>query len=113
MEDADRPASGAPADDASTPFDLPSGATLYRVRCPPATARRVLRYDHHRVRIDGQLGVLVTYPLMGQPLDAAVDVWIVVHASASRHPPAPHEVQSLLDGLTVVPIEDAKWDADD
>lgn len=103
---ADRSRADTPAATPSAPFDLPPDATLYRARCPAATAQRLLPYDHHRVRVNDQLGVLVTYPLMGQPLGASVDVWIVVHASASQHPTAPDEVQSVVDALTVVPTDD-------
>ena len=89
------------------PFGVPAGAEIYLVSCGVDVARRLLRFDHHRVRVDGKLGVLVTYPLMGRQLTGPVDLWIVVHDSASRHPTAPAEAQAIVDALVAVPITSA------
>jgi hypothetical protein len=62
-------------------------------------AEAILRFDHHRVKVGGRWGVLLTYYLM--PLEEAAEplmVRVVFHY-AEAHPLAPPEVQAVIEEL--------------
>ncbi len=64
-------------------------------------AEQLVRYDHHRVRINGRLGIMLTYHWL--PLEDAAETLllkVVFHDSASQHPPTPPEIQALVEQLT-------------
>jgi len=67
--------------------------------CPPELASRLLPYDHHTVRINNRSGVLITYPhLTLSELTQPVE-FQVVFEHITGHPPAPAEVQAIIDNL--------------
>lgn len=67
--------------------------------CTRQQADQLVRYDHHVVRVDGRPGVMLTYPWMPVEEHAGPFVLTVVFQYAEKHPPAPEEIQSLVDGL--------------
>jgi hypothetical protein len=85
--------------------------------CLPVTAERLRRYDHHRVRVDGCWGILLTYPWPPvEELRAAVVLRVVLHPAPDRamteeqvrrivraHPAAPAEIEALVAGLASAP----------
>ena len=75
--------------------------TRYAVAlCPPEQAALLLPYDHHTVRVDGQTGVLLTYPhLTKNELTQPVEFQIVFEHTTG-HPAAPPEAQAIIDLLT-------------
>lgn len=74
---------------------------------PVAHQRLLRRYDHHVVQIGGRPALLLTYewdtivrpPNTEWPFE-------VSFTYAAGHPVAPAEVQSVVDSLAFVPIED-------
>ena len=67
--------------------------------CPPEQAEQLANYDHHVVNVNGQAGVMLTYEWM--PLDEHTGPFVltVVFHYAGKHPPAPENIQSIVDGL--------------
>jgi len=67
--------------------------------CTRDQAAQIVNYDHHRVRVDGRLAVMLTYHWM--PLEEAAEPLILraVFQYAEKHPPAPPEVQTIIDQL--------------
>lgn len=67
--------------------------------CTRDQAAQIVNYDHHRVRVDGRLVVMLTYHWM--PLEEAAEPLILraVFQYAEKHPPAPLEVQTIIDQL--------------
>ena len=67
--------------------------------CTREQANQLVNYDHHVIRVNGQLGVMLTYEWM--PLDehAGLFVLTVVFHRAENHPRAPETVQAIVDGL--------------
>ncbi|HEY8833881.1 MAG TPA: hypothetical protein VIM21_15390 [Gemmatimonadaceae bacterium] len=70
--------------------------------CPIADVPLLLRYDHHTVSIDGRGALLLTYLWMerapenrGEMLDC-----VVSFTYAAGHPPAPPEVQAIVNRLS-------------
>jgi hypothetical protein len=65
-----------------------------------AQAACLVDYDHHRVRVSGELGVMLTYQWLTGDEAAEVRTLIVVFPPlpiALAHPPAPPEVQTVID----------------
>jgi len=69
--------------------------------CTRAQAKQLVDYDHHVVSVNGRLGVMLTYREGWMPDEehAGPFVLTVVFHHAEKHPPAPAEIQSLVDGL--------------
>src|SRR5215208_3025418 len=81
--------------------------------CTRNQAETLVRYDHHRVRVENRWGIMITYPWM--PLEEAQEPLIVkvlfnpaskynfssdqVRAMIFKHPLAPEEVQKIIDQL--------------
>ncbi len=81
--------------------------------CTRAQAEVLVRFDHHRVRIAGRWGIMITYPWL--PLEEAPDPLVVrvlfnpapqylpspdqVRQVVFKHPLAPAEVQAIVDQL--------------
>ena len=66
-------------------------------------AARLVGYDHHRVWVGEKLGVMLTYHWM--PLEEATEPLVLIvivppPVIAQAHPPAPPEVQAVVDQLT-------------
>jgi hypothetical protein len=67
--------------------------------CSNEQAAQLVNFDHHRVSVLGQAGVLLTYEWL--PLEEHVGPFVltVVFHHAEAHPPAPAEVQFIVDRL--------------
>ncbi len=67
--------------------------------CTRAQAEQLINYDHHRVMISEQPGVLLTYEWM--PIEEHVGPFVltVVFHHAEMHPRAPDEVQAIVNRL--------------
>jgi hypothetical protein len=91
----------------------------YQVRpalCGRAQARQLAAFDHHRVRIGGPWAIMLTYhwpsPDQGPEsylLKLVLDLGGSVapaeaQAAILQHPPAPVEVQALVDQLIVMEL---------
>lgn len=68
--------------------------------CSRAQAEQLVAYDHHVVRVHGRPGVMLTYEWMPLEEPAGPFLLTVVFHHADKHPPAPQEIQSLVDELT-------------
>lgn len=82
-------------------------------RCTREEAAALVGYDHHRVKVGGRWGILITYHWM--PLEEAQEplvVKVVFNPSPKhlpteeaarkmvfQHPLAPADVQEMIDGL--------------
>ena len=67
--------------------------------CTREQARQLVDFDHHTVRIQGRLGVMLTNEWMPLEEHAPPFLLTVVFRYADRHPAAPAEIQTLVDGL--------------
>lgn len=67
--------------------------------CTPEQAAQLVNYDHHRVTISGRVGVLLTYEWMPIEEHAGPFVLTVVFHHAEGHPPAPVEIQAVVNDL--------------
>ena len=67
--------------------------------CTQAQAGQLINYDHHRVTILGKTGVLLTHEWM--PIEEHIGPFVltVVFHHANTHPPAPDEIQTLVNRL--------------
>lgn len=81
--------------------------------CTRAQAEVLVRFDHHRVKVGGRWGIMITYPWM--PLEEAPEPLRVkvlfnpapkhmpspdqLRVMIFKHPLAPQEVQSIIDQL--------------
>ena len=68
--------------------------------CTREQAEQLVNYDHHVVRVNGRDGVLLTFNWMPLEEHTGPFVLTVVFHHAEKHPRAPAEIQSLVDGLT-------------
>lgn len=68
--------------------------------CTREQAEQLVSYDHHVVQVNDRPGVMLTYEWM--PLDEHTGPFIltVVFHHVEKHPRAPQEVQSVVDGLS-------------
>lgn len=73
--------------------------------CPPAAVAMLLRYDHHVVWIGERPALLLTYPWAVEGLaDSAAPLAFEVSFTYARgHPPAPREVQAVVDQIAFAP----------
>ena len=76
--------------------------------CPRAEAPQLLRYDHHVVRIQGRPALLLTYRWAEDSLGTgpAELPFEVSFTYAPGHPPAPPEIQRLVDSLSFTAVKD-------
>ncbi len=81
--------------------------------CTREQAEVLVRYDHHRVQVEGRWGILITYPWI--PLEETPEPLVAkvlfnpapkhlpspaqIHAVIFKHPLAPKEVQEIIDQL--------------
>ena len=67
--------------------------------CTRAQAEQLVNYDHHRINVSGRAGVLLTDEWM--PVDEHIGPFVltVVFHHADAHPPAPDEIQAIVDRL--------------
>ena len=56
-------------------------------------------YDHHVVLVDGRPGVMLTYEWMPVEEHSGPFVLTVVFHYAENHPPAPPEIQAVVNAL--------------
>lgn len=70
--------------------------------CPPASRALLLRYDHHVVWIEGRPALLLTYGWNVAPPAADDAAWPfeVSFTYPKGHPPAPMDVQVVIDRIT-------------
>ena len=62
-------------------------------------AGQLVNYDHHVVQVNGRPGVMLTYEWLPLEEHAGPFILTVVFQHAEKHPPAPGEIQTLVDGL--------------
>lgn len=67
--------------------------------CTREQAEALINYDHHTIRINGRAGIMLTYEWVPLEKHAPPFLLTVVFRYAEKHPPAPAEIQSLVDGL--------------
>ena len=67
--------------------------------CTREQASQLVDFDHHTVRINGRLGVMLTYEWMPLEEHAPPFLLTVVFRYADKHPTAPAEIQTLVDSL--------------
>ncbi len=67
--------------------------------CTREQAKQLADFDHHTVRINDQLGVMLTHQWMPLEEHAPPFVLTVVFRYADRHPAAPAEIQTLVNRL--------------
>lgn len=67
--------------------------------CTPAQARQLVDYDHHVVAVNGHPGVMLTYEWLPLEQHSGPFVLTVVFQHVDKHPPAPAEIQAIVDGL--------------
>ena len=67
--------------------------------CTRAQAEQLINYDHHCVTVLGNASVLLTYEWM--PIEEHVGPFVltVVFHHAEAHPPAPDDIQVIVNGL--------------
>lgn len=68
--------------------------------CTREQVEALVNYDHHTVRVDGRLGVMLTYEWMPVEEHSGPFVLTVVFHYAEKHPPAPEAIQSIVDQLS-------------
>jgi hypothetical protein len=67
--------------------------------CTRRQAGQLVDYDHHSVQVDGRAGVLLTHEWMPLEEHSGPFVLTVVFHYAEKHPPAPVNVQGVVDEL--------------
>jgi hypothetical protein len=81
--------------------------------CSRSQAETLVKFDHHRVKVENRWGILITYPWM--PLEEAQEPLIAkvlfnpapkhlptpeqIHRIIFQHPLAPEIVQAIIDQL--------------
>jgi hypothetical protein len=70
--------------------------------CSRVQAEQLMNYDHHVVQVNGRDGVMLTYREAWVPVEEHTGPFVltVVFHHAEKHPRAPEEIQSIVDGLT-------------
>ena len=68
--------------------------------CTRQQAEKLVGYDHHVVQVDGRAGVMLTNEWMPFEEHTGPFLLTVVFHYAEKHPPAPKEIQSIVDGLS-------------
>lgn len=67
--------------------------------CTREQAEQLVNYDHHVIHVNGRAGVLLTYEWMPLEEHTGPFVLTVVFHHAEKHPPAPENIQAIVDGL--------------
>lgn len=67
--------------------------------CSREQAEQLANYDHQRVNVLGEAGVLLTSEWMPLEEHAGPFLLTVVFHYAQSHPPAPAEIQAIVDRL--------------
>jgi hypothetical protein len=67
--------------------------------CTREQAEQLVDFDHHTVRINDRIGVMLTNEWMPLEEHAPPFLLTVVFRYADRHPAAPAEIQTLVDRL--------------
>ena len=67
--------------------------------CTRQQAETLVDFDHHAVIINGHAGVMLTSEWMPLEEHAPPFLLTVIFHYADRHPAAPAEIQTLVDGL--------------
>ena len=67
--------------------------------CTREQAEQLMNYDHHVVSVNGRAGVMLTYEWMPLEEHTGPFVLTVVFHHAEKHPPAPENIQAIVDGL--------------
>jgi hypothetical protein len=67
--------------------------------CSREQAEKLAGYDHHCVNVSGRLGVLLTSEWIPVGEHQGPFVLTVVFHHTESHPPAPHQVQTIVDRL--------------
>ena len=67
--------------------------------CTREQAERLMNYDHHVVIVNGRAGVMLTYDWMPLEEHTGPFVLTVVFHHVEKHPPAPENIQAIVDGL--------------
>ena len=67
--------------------------------CTREQAEQLVSYDHHVVDVSSRPGVMLTSEWMPVEDHTGPFVLTVVFHHAEKHPRAPQEIQSLVDGL--------------
>jgi hypothetical protein len=67
--------------------------------CTPEQAGQLVQYDHHVVHVSGRAGVMLTHEWMPLEEHSGPFVLTVVFHHVEKHPPAPEQVQAIVDGL--------------
>jgi hypothetical protein len=67
--------------------------------CMREQAQQLVNYDHHVVHVNGRDGVMLTYEWMPVEEHTGPFILTVVFHHAEKHPRAPEEIQSIVDGL--------------
>ena len=68
--------------------------------CTRQQAEKLVDYDHHVVQVNGRAGVMLTYEWMPLVEHTGPFLLTVVFHYAEKHPPAPGEIQAIVDGLS-------------
>ncbi|HSL44738.1 MAG TPA: hypothetical protein VK897_14980 [Anaerolineales bacterium] len=68
--------------------------------CTREQAEKLVSHDHHVVLVNGRPGVMLTYAWMPVEEHSGPFVLTVVFHAAEKHPRAPEEIQSIVDGLS-------------
>jgi hypothetical protein len=69
--------------------------------CTSEQAEQLVNYDHHVIKVNGRLGVMLTYREAWMPMEEHAGPFIltVVFHHVEKHPRASEEVQAILNGL--------------
>jgi hypothetical protein len=80
----------------------------WQAKCPPDAVPLLRRCDHHTVWIAGRVALLLTYQWDHEAAAQAILARTVTVSFTypAGHPPAPAEVQAVVDQLTFAPVSD-------
>jgi hypothetical protein len=67
--------------------------------CTREQAQQLVNYDHHVVNVNGRDGVMLTFEWMPVEDHTGPFLLTVVFHYAEKHPRAPEDIQSVVDGL--------------
>ena len=68
--------------------------------CTREQAEILVNFDHHVVHVNGRPGVMLTDEWMPVEQHSGPFVLTVVFHYAEKHPRAPEEIQTIVDGLS-------------
>lgn len=75
-------------------------------RCSRAVAAQLLRFDHHTVRREGRLALLLTSHWLESPLVEQPEPleFFLTFTAAAGQPPASRVIQTLVDGIALTRV---------